>query len=146
MQEAILYRNITDNQGTEGYMVVEDGYWNSLELPDRDNQSNISCIPEGEYNVVRRYSPHFKKELYHLEDVLNRSFILIHSANFAGDIKKGYQSHLQGCIALGKATGAIPNKFGKRQKAILSSKKAIREFEEYMERKPFKLTIKDIVC
>lgn len=63
----------------------------TIELPWRDNLSVVSCIPEGEYFIVKRYSKRFS---WHLEvvDVTNRSLILFHPANNA-------LKELQGCIA-----------------------------------------------
>ena len=144
MQIAYLLRKPSTNEGTFGYVISQHGIWNSLELPDRANQTNISSIPKGEYMCKIRFSPHFKRNTFHLQNVEGRTYILMHSANFAGDIQKGFQSHLNGCISLGKKTGAFKNKFGNKQKAILSSRKAVREFNESMDNKSFKLIIKDL--
>jgi hypothetical protein len=64
----------------------------TLELPWKNNQRNISCIPSAFYNVVPRYSEKFKNHL-HILDVPNRSWILFHAANWPRDI--------EGCIAVG---------------------------------------------
>jgi hypothetical protein len=55
------------------------------------NQKRISCIPEGEYILQKRFSAKFKWHL-HLMNVPGRDLILIHPAN---DAKK----ELLGCIA-----------------------------------------------
>jgi hypothetical protein len=79
-------------EGTQG--VLE---WNgtivcyTIELPWLGNQKRISCIPEGEYILQKRFSPIFKWHL-HLMNVPGRDLILIHPAN---DAKK----ELLGCIA-----------------------------------------------
>lgn len=79
-------------EGTQG--VLE---WNgtivcyTIELPWLENQKQISCIPEGEYILQKRFSPKFKRHL-HLMNVPGRDLILIHPAN---DAKK----ELLGCIA-----------------------------------------------
>ncbi|MFM9824679.1 DUF5675 family protein [Flavobacterium sp.] len=79
-------------EGTQG--VIE---WNgtivcyTIELPWLGNQKRISCIPEGQYILQKRFSPKFKWHL-HLMNVLGRDLILIHPAN---DAKK----ELLGCIA-----------------------------------------------
>lgn len=79
-------------EGTQG--ILE---WNgnlvcsTIELPWLDNQRRISCIPEGEYILQKRFSPKFQWHL-HLQDVPGRYLILIHPAN---DAKK----ELLGCIA-----------------------------------------------
>lgn len=63
----------------------------TLELPWVGNQAQISCIPEGCYSLVKRYSDRFKEHL-EVKNVLNRSLILFHPANHA-------QRELKGCIA-----------------------------------------------
>lgn len=79
-------------EGTQG--VLE---WNgtivcyTIELPWLGNQKRISCIPEGEYILQKRFSRKFKWHL-HLMNVPGRDLILIHPAN---DAKK----ELLGCIA-----------------------------------------------
>jgi hypothetical protein len=56
-----------------------------LELPWRDNQRKISCIPEGVYRVRIRRTDKFGQH-YHILDVPNRDSILQHSGNFTTDI------------------------------------------------------------
>lgn len=63
----------------------------TIELPWLNNEKLISCIPEGEYNLRRRYSTKFKWH-WIVENVPNRSHILIHPANDA-------LLELSGCIA-----------------------------------------------
>ena len=143
MKTVNLYRYESSDQGTFGVIFYEDFWLYTLELPWRNNQSNISCIPEGEYEVVKRYSPSFKKETYWIKDVPNRSYILIHAANFAGDTSKGWHTNLQGCIGLG-CVRAIARKNGRSQKCISRSVEAIRRFEQFMKNEDFKLIIKDL--
>ncbi len=79
-------------EGTQG--VLE---WNgtlvcyTIELPWLENQRRISCIPEGEYVLQKRFSPKFKWHFL-LRNIPGRDFILIHPANDA-------QKELLGCIA-----------------------------------------------
>ena len=63
----------------------------TIELPWKENQRRISCIPEGIYKVRKRLSSKFK---WHLEvmNVKNRELILFHPANDA-------LKELNGCIA-----------------------------------------------
>jgi hypothetical protein len=63
----------------------------SIELPWKENKIKQSCIPEGRYEVVKRYSLKFSRHLL-LKGVEGRSLILIHPANDA-------LSELKGCIA-----------------------------------------------
>jgi hypothetical protein len=66
----------------------------TMELPWKDNQRSISCIPEGTYKVIKqppkegRPYPYFR-----LPNVPGRSGILIH--------KISYVSGLKGCIGVG---------------------------------------------
>ena len=68
----------------------------SLERGWRNNQRNISCIPKnsGPYNVILEHSNKFKKHLWEIKDVPNRSECKFHSAN--------YWHQLNGCVALGR--------------------------------------------
>lgn len=70
--------------------VIEE-FW-SLELPNKDNQRRISCIPEGVYKARKHKSPKHGLSLW-LQDVPNRSEILIHKGNYHTDIL--------GCILIG---------------------------------------------
>lgn len=63
----------------------------TFELPWRDNQSNISCVPAGLYKIKQVYSAKLKRRVFTLLDVEKRLGIHIHAANKASDI--------QGCIA-----------------------------------------------
>ena len=63
----------------------------TIELPWRNNKVRQSCIPEGVYRIRKRYSEKFKWH-YHIENVPNRTLILIHPANDAN-------KELLGCIA-----------------------------------------------
>ena len=86
-----LTRNYFPN-GTNGQLKCEGKLiCNTIELSWKNNETRVSCIPEGEYYIRKRYSPKFK---WHLEvmDVQNRSLILFHPANNA-------LQELHGCIA-----------------------------------------------
>ncbi len=142
MKKCILFRLPTSEQGTFGYMIYDGKVIHTIELPDKDNQRNVSCIPTGDYTCSLFYSHHFKRYLYNVKNVNGRSYILIHSGNFAGDTSKGWQSHFNGCIGLGLSRGIIRNKFGKEQQAILNSRTALRRFMTYMNNEDFKLHIR----
>ena len=79
-------------EGTNGKLMCEGKLLcNTIELPWKNNEKRVSCIPEGRYFIRKRYSQKFK---WHLEvvDVKNRSYILFHPANNA-------LQELTGCIA-----------------------------------------------
>ena len=68
----------------------------TLENPWKDNQRNISCIPEGEYPVrLRLARESASRDYLHLlvQDVPNRDYILFHRGNTAKDTS--------GCILVG---------------------------------------------
>ncbi len=80
----------------KAYVTDADGFsmydcW-TLELPWRENQIKISCIPAGEYPVTKRWSRKFNQH-FHIRDVEGRTYILIHPGNYYTDI--------QGCIVVG---------------------------------------------
>jgi hypothetical protein len=79
-------------EGTNGILEYEGKLiCKTIELPWKNNETKVSCIPEGKYFIRKRYS---KKFQWHLEilDVKNRSLILFHPANNA-------LQELNGCIA-----------------------------------------------
>ena len=68
-------------EGTNGKLECEGKLiCNTIELPWKMNETKVSCVPEGEYFIRKRYSAKYK---WHLElvDVPNRKFILFHPAN-----------------------------------------------------------------
>lgn len=78
--------------GTNGKLDYEGKFLCcTIELPWKSNEKRVSCIPEGEYLLKKRYSRKFQ---WHIEvaDIKNRSFILVHPANHA-------MKELRGCIA-----------------------------------------------
>ncbi len=78
-----------DPHGTNGEIIYR--VCNSIELPWLQNQRNISCIPEGRYELKERYTPQRGTHLI-VTDVPKRSGILFHPANNA-------LTELLGCIA-----------------------------------------------
>lgn len=79
---------------TLGIFTINNFRCFSLELPDRDNQQDISCIPEGKYEYYFRVSPHNGKVL-ELRNVRNRDYVQIHSGN--------YTRQILGCILVGES-------------------------------------------
>lgn len=74
-----------------------------LELPWKNNERGVSCIPEGVYPVIKHNSPKFGSCLW-VREVPNRSEILMHKANYVGSNNpKTGKSDLLGCIAPGSA-------------------------------------------
>jgi hypothetical protein len=79
-------------EGTNGKILYEGRLITyTIELPWKNNLAGVSCIPEGEYELVKRWSPKFGRHLQIL-NVVGREYILIHPANDA-------LHELKGCIA-----------------------------------------------
>jgi hypothetical protein len=126
------------DQGTKGVLLLPGGvFCNTLELPWRDNRPNVSCIPCGEYGVAVRHSPRFG-DAYEVKNVPGRSYILFHAGNLAGDTAKGYHTHVEGCILLGKYFGTLAG-----QEAVMVSAPTVRRFMAQMGGQPFRLLVED---
>ncbi len=135
-----LQREHTQDWGTAGVLLLPDGSaFHTLELPWRDNRRQRSCIPEGVYQCRVTHSPRFGR-VYTVTGVSGRSHILIHSGNYAGDVDKGYRSHVQGCILLGNRTGHLAG-----QRGVLVSRPAVSEFMSRLSGQPFTLEVKNAV-
>jgi hypothetical protein len=109
----------------------------TMEPPWRDNRSNVSCIPPGEYKVVPRHSKKYGHH-FHVTNVEGRSFILEHSGNLAGDKSKGLITHSWGCLLFGMAQGWM-----RGQRAIFRSKEAIYKYMKLMDGKEHNLKIRE---
>ena len=96
----LLIRDTFTDKSTVGELFVNgERFCDTLELPYRDNQKRISCIPAGNYKVRMRYPRESAtREYLHLlvQDVKDRSFILFHRGNTAKDTK--------GCILVGQGS------------------------------------------
>jgi hypothetical protein len=101
----------------------------TLELAWKDNAKQVSCIPASCYKVVKRNSPKYGDH-FHILDVPNRSFILIHHGNYNRDIL--------GCILVGNAHIDID---GDGYKDVTASKAKMTELNAYLPNE-FELEIK----
>jgi len=101
----------------------------TLENPWKGNQRNVSCIPAGVYECVKHYGKKYH-DVWRLENVENRSYILIHAGNTA--------KHTEGCILVGLAAGELNG-----DPAVLKSRPAVALLQEIFGDEPFTLEIKD---
>ena len=96
----LIIRDTFTDESTIGELFVNgERFCDTLELPYRDNQRSISCIPTGEYKVRLRYARESATRNYlHLlvQDVKDRSYILFHRGNTAKDTR--------GCILVGQGS------------------------------------------
>jgi hypothetical protein len=89
--ELVLIRTY-HTDGTNGTLTINNSFQcYTIELPWVNNLPRLSCIPEGRYELKKRYSPKFKDHLL-VKGVPGRSLVLLHPANDA-------LKELKGCIA-----------------------------------------------
>lgn len=140
MEKIKIYitREKTSDYGTEGILYIPDLSFAcyTMELPWKDNTPSLSCIPKGHYKL--KFRKQGRRPAYHVQNVPGRSYILIHSGNFAGDTIKGLKSHVEGCILLGRTRAFLGG-----QKAILQSRPTVREFQNLMAEREAELFITD---
>ena len=96
----LIIRDTFTEKSTLGRLFVNgEEFCDTLELPYRDNQRSISCIPAGEYKVrLRLARESATRDYLHLlvQDVPNRTYILFHRGNTAKDTR--------GCILVGQGS------------------------------------------
>jgi len=125
--DVVLKRFCYHPEGTLGVIELAGKKLFTIERPWLDNAQNVSCIPTGTYLTRWRESPRFGFT-WELQDVPDRSYILIHAAN--------YPSNVQGCIGLGE--GLMGDKI-----AVSNSRKAVKTFESLTEGMQWRLLIEN---
>lgn len=133
MKQAFLKRGVENEFQTEGKLYFSGGgriiSLDTIELPWKGNARNISCIPKGTYLVKTTFSRKYKRWMWEITGVPNRSGVRIHSGNYYFDI--------EGCILLGLKLRDI-NGDGYRDTA--HSRRAMTVARKYLGRE-FMLTI-----
>ena len=133
-------REQSDDQGTFGRLEGNGLQLECVEPPWRDNARNRSCIPPGQYLVRPHVSPRFGPCL-HVEDVPNRTHVLIHAGNVGGDPELGYRTHTRGCLLPDTRKGRLWIRPGEPriarppvawQRAVLASRPALRQLLEWV--------------
>ncbi|CAL9974226.1 hypothetical protein VPHF99_0189 [Vibrio phage F99] len=116
----IILKTVKQPDCTLGVLTVEGSDFRcfTLELPDKGNASNVSCIPAGTYEYFKRVS-NAKGNVIELRNVVGRKYVQVHTGNFTSDIL--------GCILVGKTIAdinadGIPDvtSSGNTMKALLS--------------------------
>ncbi len=96
----LLIRDMFTDKSTIGELFVNgERFCDTLELPWKNNQRSISCIPEGEYPVrIRLPRESATRDYMHLlvKEVTGRDYILFHIGNTARDTR--------GCILVGQGS------------------------------------------
>jgi hypothetical protein len=127
----ILKRFAYTPMGTFGSMQMPDGTKIfTVEDAWRENKPNVSCIPLGSYHCSPRFYNRGGYPAIRIEDVENRSHILIHRGNTELDV--------EGCIVTGMKLGFINNRW-----AVASSRAAFDIVVENLGDQHFELLIEN---
>lgn len=135
MLTGVLVRYKRTTKETLGCLVVGGQMFYVLEPTWRENKTNVSCIPAGQYKVM--YLPRSNsgkyKPCFYVSAVPNRLGILIHSGNI--------HKHTKGCLLLGTRSGKLVG-----NNAVLNSRYAMRKLTELIratKEKHFNLEVVD---
>ena len=139
---AVLSRQPSRDDGVRGALVLQDGpRLATMEPPWRENRRNRSCIPPGEYDAHPHRSPRFGA-CFIVAAVPDRSHILFHAGNLGGDVERGLRTHTLGCILPGMRAGSLAVG-GRRQRAVLASRPALRALMGWAAGAPFRLLVRE---
>lgn len=122
-----IIRTLYSDIGVLGILKIGDSDYRTLELPDKNNRRNISCIPIGTYYGQVRKSRK-KGWCIQLQKVTNRTAIQLHAGNRLKDT--------QGCILVG--TDYIRTE---QEYILTESRRAIRSLINQTHRGVFKIII-----
>lgn len=90
--------------GTNGELLLNgEKVCSTIELPWKQNKNQVSCIPEGKYELQKRWTRRFGNHFI-LMNVPNRSYILLHAANDALKEIKGSIAPVSFLSGEGKGT------------------------------------------
>ena len=144
--EITLQRIDSTSAGTIGRLMIDGEFFCfTVELPWRANERDVSCIPAGAYDLGYYSSP-TKGSCLHVQNVPNRSYILLHTANF--------QRECMGCIFPGRRITRILSgrnagyAVGMSEDATDALKNRLPRFDdEYIPARPitYKLSIRDAI-
>lgn len=141
MKTVLLTRFKDDTKQTLGTITVDAGneifVCKTMELPWKNNERSVSCIPPGKYPVQWTRSNRLSAVkghdvfTYEVFNVPNRGGIRMHAANYAHELK--------GCIALGAAHKDI-NADGNLD--VIHSGATMRRFSDLLRREDFLLRVR----
>lgn len=91
----VIERVYLETETLGSWYINDEMICKTMELPWKNNQRGVSCIPEAFYDVIREAeSPHHKYPHFRILNVPDRDGILVH--------KITYVSGLKGCIGVGE--------------------------------------------
>lgn len=130
MKTVFLFRRWASGTEIMSSLHFEGNTLYTMELPWKNNKSNISCIPSGEYicKFLKRSASGKYRNVWHVPNVIGRSGILLHNGNLV--------IHTKGCPLIGKKIGVLGGR-----KAVLGSRSGLRQFNRTMGTEDFKLII-----
>lgn len=125
-REMGTFGTLSGYQGGEQWLQRNKMFeFETVERPWANNAPYVSCIPEGSYVLLQRTFYRAGYETLELQDVPDRSHILIHKGNTPADV--------QGCIALGDRRGTLENLW-----AVLGSGIAFDRFWKHIQSEAWK--------
>lgn len=132
----------TPDLPTIGFFKKDDGeiICKSAELPWRDNQKNISCIPDGTYPI--RKVGHLR---WAVDDVPNRTLIRVHPGNFI-NLKEidSKEDDTDGCIMPGMKWGKMTQPNRSNFLAIKESTEGCKKLDEVLGEGTHSLTVETV--
>ena len=123
----LLNRFLRNEEVTLGALVATGFRAYILEPPWKNNEPNVSCIPEGEYPCHWLNSPKYGW-VYGVMEVPGRSHVLIHPGNIP--------RHTRGCLLPGSGIGQIEG-----SPAVLNSRDTTYRLFKHLDKEPFLLEI-----
>lgn len=140
-----IKRVLSKDDGTFGVIYAPGIALFSLELPWRQNKTDYSCIPAGLYEAKQDISTlKGNKHVIRLFDVPNRSNVLIHVGNYAGDSTLGYKTDVQGCIIPGTGFSFVSFQ-EKQQRLVTNSRIAMQDLLDIVKEEYLTITIEDVM-
>jgi len=124
---ALLERFAYLDSGTLGKLTIDDWSCYTIERPWKNNAPNVSCIPEGTY-ACQSFSGSRFQNVIQVMDVPDRTFILIHVANFPHDV--------EGCIGVGDRFVS-----DSLEPAVYNSKKTLANLMNAFEKNDNQMTL-----
>jgi hypothetical protein len=139
MRTTIIRRRPSTDEGTFGDLTTDTGF--KCVTLERPQEHEHPCIPEGIYRcVLRKTSDNFvfvngvkDYRLYELQDVDDRTDILIHSGNWFFEIL--------GCILVGEEILPIETPYRTMMMGVNHSRNTLTKLMADLDREPFLLTI-----